>query len=163
MEVIEWRTDARRVLYLCSASGFPFDQVETRFHVPGFSFSAYLKSTYVEDLHNEERVALSEMDPLLITAVENARAAIKDYFRNKAAEKGRSLVEESVRPKTSIPIVARLKMQSKGSSGRSLTSSPSRFKSLRPMWGPPRQKRRLCTFACSETPSSAGPKNCSSF
>lgn len=94
LEIIEWRTDARRVLYLCSASGFPFDQVETRFHVPGFSFSAYLKSTYVEELHNEEQVALSEMDPLLTAAVENARSAIKDYFREKAAEKARSLVDE---------------------------------------------------------------------
>lgn len=94
LEVIEWRTDARRVLYLCSASGFPLDQVETRFHIPGFSFSAYLKSSYVEDLHNEERVALSEMDPLLSAAVENARAEIKDYFRAKSAEKARSLVDE---------------------------------------------------------------------
>lgn len=94
LEVIEWRTDARRVLYLCSAAGFPFDQVDTRFHVPGFSFSAYLKSSYVEELHNEERVALSEMDPQLSATVEKARAAIKDYFREKAAEKARSLVEE---------------------------------------------------------------------
>ncbi|MDI6028349.1 ATP-binding protein [Corticibacterium sp. UT-5YL-CI-8] len=94
LEIIEWRTDARRVLYLCSASGFPFDQVETRFHIPGFSFSAYLKSTYVEELHNEERVALSEMDPLLSAAVESARSAIKDYFRDKSAEKARSLVDE---------------------------------------------------------------------
>lgn len=94
LEVIEWRTDARRVLYLCSASGFPFDQVETRFHIPDFSFSAYLKSSYVEELHKEERVALSEMDPLLSSAVENARSAIKDHFREKSAEKARSMVDE---------------------------------------------------------------------
>nr|WP_223216910.1 ATP-binding protein [Agrobacterium pusense] len=94
LEVIEWRTDARRVLYLCSASGFPFDQVETRFHIPGSSFSAYLKSSYVDELHNEERVALSEMDPLLSATVENARTSIKDYFREKSAEKARSLVDE---------------------------------------------------------------------
>lgn len=94
LEVIEWRNETRRVLYLCSAGGFPFDQVETRFHIPGFSFSAYLKSTYVEELHNEERVGLSEMDLLLSAAVENARAAIKDHFRAKAAEKTRSLVDE---------------------------------------------------------------------
>lgn len=94
IEVIEWRTDARRVLYLCSATGFPLDQVETRFHIPGFSFSAYLKSTYVEELHNEERVALAEMDPQLSVAIENARSAIKDYFREKSAEKARSLVDE---------------------------------------------------------------------
>lgn len=94
LEIIEWRAETRRVLYLCSAAGFPFDQVETRFHVPGFSFSAYLKSKYVEELHNEERVALSEMDPPLSTGVDNARTAIKDYFREKAAEKARSLVDE---------------------------------------------------------------------
>ena len=53
LEVIEWRTNARRALYLCSANGFPFDQVETRFHVPGFSFSAYLKSSYVDELTSD--------------------------------------------------------------------------------------------------------------
>lgn len=94
LEVIEWRTDARRALYLCTAGGFPFVQVETRFHIPGYSFSAYLKSSYVEELHNEERVALSEMDPVLAVAVENARAAIKDFFREKSAEKARSIVDE---------------------------------------------------------------------
>lgn len=94
LEVIEWRTDARRALYLCSAGGFPFDQVETRFHIPGYSFSAYLKSSYVDELHNEERVALSEMDPVLAAAVENARAVIKDFFREKSAEKARSIVDE---------------------------------------------------------------------
>ena len=94
LEVIEWRTNARRILYLCSASGFPFDQVETRFHIPGFSFSAYLKSSYIDELHNEERVALSEMDPLLSATVENVRTAIKDYFHEKSAEKARSLLDE---------------------------------------------------------------------
>jgi hypothetical protein len=34
------------------------------------------------------------MDPLLSAAMDNARAAVKDYFREKAAEKARSLVEE---------------------------------------------------------------------
>ncbi len=56
--------------------------------------ATYLKSTYVEELHNEERVVLSEMDPLLSSAVESARSVIKDYFRDKSAEKARSLVDE---------------------------------------------------------------------
>lgn len=107
LEVIEWRTDARRTLYLCSAGGFPFDQVETRFHIPGFSFSAYLKSSYVDELHNEERVALSEMDPVLAGSVENARGAIRDFFREKSAEKARSIVDgwiaEEVYPYSGAP------------------------------------------------------------
>ncbi|MYK13792.1 MAG: hypothetical protein F4050_06900, partial [Rhodospirillaceae bacterium] len=42
LHVIEWNLETKRTLYLCSESGFPLDQVETRFHVPGFAFSAYL-------------------------------------------------------------------------------------------------------------------------
>ena len=33
--------------------------------------ATYLKSTYVEELHNEERVVLSEMDPLLESVSDN--------------------------------------------------------------------------------------------
>lgn len=93
LHIIEWRTDTKRTLYLCSAEGFPVDQVETRFHVPGFSFSAYLKSPYVERLHNEERIALAEMDPALNRTVEQARYAIKDYFRERAAERAQTVVD----------------------------------------------------------------------
>lgn len=93
LHIIEWRSDTKRTLYLCSAEGFPLDQVETRFHVPGFSFSAYLKSPYVERIHNEERIALAEMDPLLNGAVDRARHAIKDYFRERAAERAQTVVD----------------------------------------------------------------------
>jgi len=94
LHVIEWRSDTKRTLYLCSEMGFPLDQVETRFHVPGFSFSAYLKSSYVETLHKEERLALAEMDTTLAGAVEHARNAIKEYFKERAAERARSVVDE---------------------------------------------------------------------
>ena len=64
--------------------------METRFHVPGFSFSAYLKSDYIETLHNEERIALAEMDAALSASVEVARGAIEDYFRERAAKRTRT-------------------------------------------------------------------------
>lgn len=94
LQIIEWHSEAKRTLYLCSEDGFPLEQVETRFHVPGFTFSAYLKSSYISLLHNEERLALAEMDPLLKGSVEAAREAIKDYFRQRAAELARSMVDE---------------------------------------------------------------------
>jgi hypothetical protein len=94
LHVIEWRSDTKRTLYLCSEEGFPLDQVETRFHVPGFYFSAYLKSPYVERVHNEERIALAQMDPALNGAIDQARFAIKDYFRERAAERAQNVVDE---------------------------------------------------------------------
>jgi hypothetical protein len=94
LHIIEWRTDTKRTLYLCSDAGFPLDQVETRFHVPGFSFSAYLKSPYIAALHNDGRLGLAEMVPALRTTVEAARDAIKEYFRERAAHRARNVVEE---------------------------------------------------------------------
>jgi hypothetical protein len=94
LDIIEWRTETKRTLYLCSENGFPLDQVETRFHVPRFSFSAYLKSSHIDSLHNEQRLALAEMDPALNTSVEAARAAIKSYFRERAAERARIVVDQ---------------------------------------------------------------------
>ena len=93
LQVIEWRADTKRILYLCSKNGFPLDQFETKFHVPGFSFSAYLRSSYVEQLQNESRLGLADLDPPLAGAIERARSEIKDYFRNRAAEKARTVVE----------------------------------------------------------------------
>lgn len=95
LHLIEWRADTNCTLYLCSENGFPVDQVETRFHdVPGFSFSAYLKSPYIAALHNDGRLGLAEMVPELRQTVEAARDAIKEYFRERAAHRARSVVEE---------------------------------------------------------------------
>lgn len=94
LHLIEWRADTKRTLYLCSESGFPLDQVETRFHVPGFSFSAYLKSPYITALHNDGRLGLADMVPELRQAVETTREAIKEHFRERSAQRARNVVEE---------------------------------------------------------------------
>lgn len=94
LHIIEWRSDTKRTLYLCHENGFPLDQVEARFHVPGFAFSAYLMSPYVSQLHNEGRLGLAEMVPELRESIEAAREAIKTYFRERAAQRARNVVEE---------------------------------------------------------------------
>jgi hypothetical protein len=94
LHLIEWRGDTKRTLYLCSENGFPLDQVETRFHVLGFSFSAYLKSPYIAALHNDGRLGLADMVPELRSAIDIAREAIKEHFRERAARQARNVVEE---------------------------------------------------------------------
>ncbi|MGH9865745.1 MAG: ATP-binding protein, partial [Candidatus Acidiferrales bacterium] len=94
LHLIEWRADTKRTLYLCSENGFPLDQIETRSHVPGFSFSAYLNSSYVAALHNDGRLGVAEMVPELRGAVDAAREVIKGYFRERAAQRARNVVEE---------------------------------------------------------------------
>jgi hypothetical protein len=93
LEIIEWRSGGKRALYLCNPQGFPLSQVTTRFHVGGFCFSAYLKSTFVTQLHQNAALELAEMHPQLAEAAEEAHEKIKAYFRDRSAEQARTVVE----------------------------------------------------------------------
>jgi hypothetical protein len=94
LEVIEWRRQTRRTLYLCNEQGFPLSQAETRFHVGDFHFSAYLKSSFIRELHQDGQLDLAEMVPALVASIEEARGKIKELFRIRAAEGARIVVDE---------------------------------------------------------------------
>lgn len=94
LEIIEWKAATKRALYLCNEQGFPFSHVSTHFHVGQFQFSAYLKSHFIGQLHEDNQLELAEMSPLLMNTVEEAQKAIKEYFRERAAESARTVVEE---------------------------------------------------------------------
>ena len=94
VEVIEWRRQTKRALYLCNEQGFPLSHVETRFHVGDFHFSAYLKSPLISALHRDNRLELAEMVPALTKAVDEARQKIKDIFRDRASERAKIVVED---------------------------------------------------------------------
>ncbi len=94
LEIIEWRSVTTRGLYLCTEQGFPLSKVTTRFHIGEFHFSAYLKSSFITKLHGEALLDLAEMNPVLNISVEEARQAVKTYFRYRAAERARTVVEE---------------------------------------------------------------------
>jgi hypothetical protein len=93
-EIIEWRQVTRRALYLCNAKGFPLSQVDSRFRVGDFQFSAYLKSTAIENLHQDGRLDLAEMLPVLQASVNEAKEKIKELFRERAAARTKDVVEE---------------------------------------------------------------------
>jgi hypothetical protein len=60
LQIVEWKAPTKRTLYLCTSNGFPIDQLEVRFQIPqAFSFSAYLKSSFVDAMQTEGRVGLS--------------------------------------------------------------------------------------------------------
>ena len=94
LEVIEWHRQTKRALYLCNEQGFPLSQVEARFHVGDFHFSAYLKSPLISTLHLDNRLELAEMVPSLAKSVEDARVKIKELFRERASERAKIVVED---------------------------------------------------------------------
>lgn len=93
LELIEWRSATKRVLYLCNEQGFPLSKVESRFHVGGFQFSAYLRSPFIGELHERAELEVAEMHPNLTTAIDESRQTIKDYFRDRSAEQARTIVD----------------------------------------------------------------------
>lgn len=94
LEIIEWRRSTKRALYLCNAQGFPLSQVDSRFHVGDFHFSAYLKSKAIEDLHQSGQLDLAEMVAPLQAVIDEAKVKIKELFRTRAAARARVVVEE---------------------------------------------------------------------
>lgn len=94
LEIIEWRRSTKRALYLCNEQGFPLSQVDSRFHVGDFHFSAYLKSKAIEDLHQNGQLDLAELLPSLQAMIDEAKGQIKVLFRERAAERARIVVDE---------------------------------------------------------------------
>jgi len=95
LEIVEWRKATHRSLYLCNEKGFPLMQVEDRrFHTGTFQFSAYLKSEYVSKLQREGTLELAEMNPRVVAAIDEAQDAIRTYFRSRAAQEAKAVVEE---------------------------------------------------------------------
>ena len=94
LEIVEWRNVTTRGLYLCTELGFPLSKVTTRFHIGEFHFSAYLKSSFITELHGEAQLDLAEINQLLNACIEEAQQTVKAYFRDRAAERARTIVEE---------------------------------------------------------------------
>lgn len=94
LEVVEWKTDTERMLYLCSAEGFPLHRIVPGIQAPGFDFSAYLRSQYVSVLHDQGSLDLAELDPRLNEAVENGKEELRNHFKARTNERAQSLVDE---------------------------------------------------------------------
>lgn len=94
LDIIEWKSATNRALYLCGDKGMPLSQVERRFHIGPFQFSAYIKSSYVSKLQKENMLELAEMTPVMEKVADEAQLAIKDYFRKRAAQEARGVVAE---------------------------------------------------------------------
>jgi len=94
LHVVEWKSAANRALYLCNQQRFPLLQVDRRFHIGLFQFSGYLSSQYFDVAQKDGTMELAEMLPAVVAAVDEAQQTIKDYFRTRAAEEARTVVEE---------------------------------------------------------------------
>jgi hypothetical protein len=94
LEVVEWKVRTPRKLFLCNADGFPIDEQAPGVTAPSFEFSAYLKCDYFTELQDTNSIDLAGMDPQVPGVLAAARAALRDHFRKRSAERATGLVAE---------------------------------------------------------------------
>jgi hypothetical protein len=93
LTIIEWKRDAERALSLCDEEGFTLLDLDARVRLPGYTFTAYVRSPVVRHLHVKNELALKEMNPVVRALADGAREKIKDHFRERKAAAARTRVE----------------------------------------------------------------------
>ena len=94
VELIQWKSASERGFFLCGPEGFPFHRMAPKFHTPGFHFTAYLKSGFIDTLQEQGILDLAEMNPALQEAYDAAADLIKAVFRAKEVEAAQSEIEQ---------------------------------------------------------------------
>lgn len=94
LRVLEWRHLDRRSLFICDARGFALQQLATRFQLKKRSFSAYLQSPYLDQLEQDERLDLAELDPLASAVFEAAKDAIKGHYDTEEKKEAARIIQE---------------------------------------------------------------------
>lgn len=95
LEIIEWKVPTKKTLYLCNSKGFPYSQAkEKRFHTGKYEFSAYLKSSFIEQLYQENTLEIGDFKKELVDLIDEAQSVIKNHFLDKAADEAQTVVEE---------------------------------------------------------------------
>jgi len=93
LTVIEWVHARERLLLLCDDHGSTLNRVNPGVQAPGYSFTAYLKSAYLGELHESGNLILEDLLPDLKTLLDAAKAQLREHFRNRTAEAARDSVE----------------------------------------------------------------------
>ncbi|BCA79055.1 ATP-binding protein [Desulfuromonas sp. AOP6] len=94
LSVIEWKTSTNRSFYLCNERRLPLIRVSRRLQAGNFQFSAYLSSDFITKFQKENTLDFCESNPFISKALLEAVQNIKDYFRERAAQEAKTLVEE---------------------------------------------------------------------
>lgn len=99
LTIVEWKTEFSRSLHLCDANGFSLFSFQPRIHAPGFSYTCYLRTSYIKELEEANLLELGPENPVLEPIVAAAKKQLRDHFRARAAEQRADLVEEWKRDK----------------------------------------------------------------
>jgi hypothetical protein len=79
---------------LCLPGRFSFHSMSPGIQARGFDFTAYLTADLFQDMADENREGLVELDPEAIALIEVAKAKLRSHFRQRESERSRSKIQE---------------------------------------------------------------------
>jgi hypothetical protein len=94
LEIIEWKRKIERKLMLCLPGRFSFHSMSPGIQARGFDFTAYLTADLFQEMADENRESLVELDPSAIALIEAAKSKLRGHFRQKESERSRSKIQE---------------------------------------------------------------------
>lgn len=108
LTIVEWKQASERAVYLCDSSGFARDEQKTKIKKStGWKFSAYLQSTYIDELDHQASLGLPELHKGLQAIIEAGHDAVASHFLDRELERARGLVDswkaEKIYPYASKP------------------------------------------------------------
>lgn len=95
LDLIEWDSLSDHEIWFCEEKGFPLEPYSKQVRgIADFCYTAYLKSNYFLDLHNQGVLSLGEMEKTIFSVCEEAIKIIKDYFIVRQLEEAKDQLEE---------------------------------------------------------------------
>jgi hypothetical protein len=94
LTIIEWATQIKRSLYLCTHKRFPLYKTAPSIRARGFRFTAYLASTHFDSFEGDNNEALLPLDGDTKLLIEAAKDHLREHFREREAELARDRVDE---------------------------------------------------------------------
>ena len=95
LRVIEWKKRRNPALFLCDEDGIALDETKPGLKEHRFSFTAYLCSRLLRDLHEENTLGLGDMEPRLHLLKEASKAQMKAYFRKRLAQEAATVAQRA--------------------------------------------------------------------
>jgi len=96
LEIFEWTTIRKeRKIRLCDERGFPLHEIEAGVRPgPSYNFTAYLRSSYINELHRDNTLEMGEQCGGLKILLDHARDGLRGYFRERKAASASDVVKQ---------------------------------------------------------------------
>lgn len=93
IKVVEWNFENKKKTYLCNAQGIPFKETNLGIR-SSLPISIFIQSDYIEKLHREGTLDVSELDEKIFILFEEAKRIARKYTRNRLHYYSKEFIED---------------------------------------------------------------------